>query len=140
MKFIAVASVFVLALAALAWVGIASQIPVVSVAEIGRPELENAEVEVRESQVREIQSYAPLRFIVGSRTGVGDTVQVESPRPVPENFKLGIDVGLRGTYDPARKVFVAGLVTTKCPSRYEASEEVKAPGATGYPPSSLPSS
>lgn len=134
MKFVLVASIFALALGALAWVGLASAIPVVSVAEVQRPELQGQEVEVKEGQVRSILSYAPLRFTVGPRSGAGTTILVETPRPVPENFKLGIDVGLRGVYDLEKQIFAARVVTTKCPSKYEASEDAKkVEGLPGYP-------
>ncbi len=128
MKFFLIAATFLSALVALIWVGIASAIPVVSVAELGAPEVVGTEVEVKDGQVQLIHSFAPLVFTVSSRNVKGQLVVVESPRSVPENFKPGIDVGLRGTFDRQKNRFVASVVTTKCPSKYEASKDAKEAG------------
>jgi len=127
-KLLAVAAIFVSAIMALVWVGVASAIPIVTIAELGAPANAGSEVEVKDGKVEAIESIAPLRFTVTSRTGGGTVVRVSSPRTIPDNFKVGIDVGLRGTYNAGKNVFDAYNVTTKCPSKYEASKDA---GGTG---------
>jgi cytochrome c-type biogenesis protein CcmE len=65
-------------------------------------------------------------------------VEVHSQRSPPENFKVGVKVSLRGEYHRAENIFVAYKISTQCPSRYEASRDVregnsaaKAPPGTG---------
>ncbi len=122
-KLLVVAVIFLSALSALIWVGVASAIPIVSVAELNTPQFAQGEVEIKDGQVQAIESFAPLRFTVASRSGAGPQILVESPRTVPENFKIGIDVGLRGSFDHKKRLFHAYQVTTKCPSKYEASKD-----------------
>ncbi len=138
MKLFIVALTFLGALSALIWVGVASAIPIVSVAELRKSEIVGAEVEVNDGKIELIESFAPLVFTVVSRSGHGEPVVVESPRPVPENFKLGIDVGLRGRFNQQKNRFVAGVVTTKCPSKYEASKDAGKSGAYAPTPAAPP--
>lgn len=126
MKLFAVAAIFLVALGSLIWVGLASAVPVISVAELRDSAAQSGELELKDGQVRSIESFAPLRFTVGARTGIGEPITVESPRTVPENFKVGIDVGLVGVFDQQRNVLVASRVLTKCPSKYEATKEAAA--------------
>ena len=129
-KFTIVAVILLGAMTALVWAAFASAIPVVSVAELSQANAGGIEVQIKDGQIREIESLAPLQFTISSRSGLGGTVRVKSPRSVPENFKVGIDVGLRGTYDSKERVFDAYSVTTKCPSRYEDSKQ-GTPGGEG---------
>ncbi|MBI4604773.1 MAG: cytochrome c maturation protein CcmE [Planctomycetes bacterium] len=133
-KILAVCALFLAALGALIGVGVASAIPVVSVAQLATPEYPGGTVEVKDGKVAAIESLVPLRFTISRRDGPEtETVRVESPRTVPESFKVGIDVGLRGAYDPGKKLFQAYQVTTKCPSKYEASKDGELGPGAGYP-------
>jgi len=134
-KLFLVSGLFLCALTALVWVGLASAIPIVGVAELGSSDFKDMDVEVKDSKIVAIESLAPLRFSVAPRTVDAPVFQVETERSVPENFKVGGDVGLRGSYDPERKVFVAYHVSTICPSKYEASKESR---TEGYPAAAFP--
>ena len=136
-KLIPVVVLFLLALTALVWVGLASMIPVLGVARLRTEEYQGGNVEVKDGQVSAIESIAPLKFTIKPRAGVEPRVLVETPRSVPENFKVGIDVGLRGTYDSEANLFSAYHISTKCPSKYEASKEGK-PAESGYSSDSNP--
>jgi cytochrome c-type biogenesis protein CcmE len=136
--------VFLSAVGALVAVGLGTSIPEMRLAQLlaeepgASPDRARGEVtcQLKDGQVAEIESLAPLRFTITSRTDSRLRMKVTSARAVPENFKVGIDVGLKGTYDPQSGVFDAYTVTTKCPSRYEASKEVgdgKAEPGVGYP-------
>src|SRR5262245_6965426 len=63
-KLLLVSGLFLCALTALVWVGLASAIPVVGVAELGSADLKGMDVEVKDSKIVEIKSLAPLRFSV----------------------------------------------------------------------------
>ena len=129
-KILVVSAIFVAALGTLLWVGVASAIPDLSVAEVLESPLVNgaqpgdaSPCQVKDGKVLAIESIAPLRFSVASRHDPTRVLAVTSDRSVPDNFRVGIDVGLRGTYRPQKGVFEAYRVTTKCPSKYEASKD-----------------
>ncbi|WP_147820842.1 cytochrome c maturation protein CcmE [Salidesulfovibrio onnuriiensis] len=42
---------------------------------------------------------------------------------VPDTFKENVEVIVEGRYDPARNVFVAKSLVTKCPSKYREQSE-----------------
>lgn len=132
-RIVSILIVFLLAVGALVAVGLNSSIPEMRLAQLlaespdgadgpGRPTGE-VTCQLKDGQVAAIESLAPLRFTVTSRTDTRLSLKVTSSRAVPENFKVGIDVGLKGTFKPGSQVFDAYAVTTKCPSRYEASKE-----------------
>lgn len=123
-----VALVFVVALSALVWVGIASAIPVLPLARLASPEYQGGNVEIKDAKVARVETWSPLRFSVTSRDGsLSEVIWVETPRSIPENFKEGNDIGLQGSYDRATNTFQAYRLTTACPSKYEASKEGYAP-------------
>jgi cytochrome c-type biogenesis protein CcmE len=101
-------------------------IPVMGVARLRTPEYPGGEVEIKDGQVAAIESISPLKFTIRPRAGNEPQVLVETPRSVPENFKVGIDVGLRGSYDAEKNLFRAYHISTKCPSKYEASKDGEA--------------
>jgi hypothetical protein len=125
-KLVPVVALFLVALTALVWVGLASTIPVLGVAQLKTPKYDGGDVEVKDGQVSAVESIAPLKFTIKPRAGNEPQVLVETPRTVPENFKVGIDVGLRGSYDPETNLFSAYHISTKCPSKYEASKDGEA--------------
>lgn len=135
-KILIVSVIFIAALGTLLWVGVASAIPELSVTEVlaeqplvnGAQRGEDSPCQVKDGKVLAIESLAPLRFSVASRYDPTRVLSVTSDRSVPDNFRVGIDVGLRGTYQREKGVFEAYRVTTKCPSKYEASKD----GMGGY--------
>jgi len=136
-KLLPVVALFLVALTALVWVGLASMIPVLGVARLSTQEYEGGDVEVKDGQVAAIESLSPLKFTIQPRAGTEPQVFVETPRSVPENFKVGIDVGLRGSYDSETNLFSAYHISTKCPSKYEASKDGEATDGR-YPSDSAP--
>jgi cytochrome c-type biogenesis protein CcmE len=131
-KVAVVALIFVVALSALVWVGIASAIPVLPLARLTGPEYQGGNVEIKDARVARVETWSPLRFSVTSRAGsLPNLVWVETPRSIPENFKEGNDIGLQGSYDRATNTFHAYRLTTACPSKYEASKEGYGPEGGG---------
>src|SRR4029450_9846095 len=120
----------VAALGVLIGVGVASAVPRVSLAKL-TSEPVDGDVQIDDGQVVAIESQMPLRFSIATSETSTDVVRVESPRSVPENFKIGTKVHLTGSYDRTKSVFQAYTVSTICPSRYEAAKE-GAGAAGGY--------
>ena len=122
MKPVFVGGIFMAAVAVLLWVGVTSaSIPDVQLRQLLSSGM-TERVHVKDGQLAEIKSLQPLEFVVCGRDDPLARVLVRTERTIPENFKQGIDMGLEGHYDPGAKVFTAEIITTKCPSRYEASE------------------
>jgi cytochrome c-type biogenesis protein CcmE len=121
-----VGAVFLSALVVLVWVGVVNaSIPVLQVAELLSEEYKGGEVQVDGGKIAKIESYAPLRFSVAAENDPKLAIAVASKVGVPENFKEGIKVSVRGEYDRDTKIFHAYKVSTQCPSRYEATSEVE---------------
>ena len=128
-----VGAVFVSAVGVLIWQVSASMIPVIQLHQLFADEHPQGKVQVDNGEITSIESIAPLKFTVGVKQDPTTRMLVSSTVTVPENFKVGIPVSLRGTYDSEAKTFHAYKITTQCPSRYEATEEAyKAAGAPGY--------
>ncbi len=130
--------VFVSAVGVLFWQVAASTIPVIKINQLFADDYHDgpsrgAKVQVDNGEITSIESIAPLQFTVGVKHDPETRLMVNSTVTVPENFKVGVPVSLRGTYDPNTKLFHAYRITTQCPSRYEATKEAyEAAGATRY--------
>lgn len=127
-----VGAVFVSAVGVLIWQVAASMIPVIKIHQLFAEE-HGGKVQVDNGEIISIESIAPLQFTVGVKQDPETRLLVKSTVSVPDNFKVGIPVSLRGTYDTKTKIFNAYRITTQCPSRYEATKEAyEAAGATRY--------
>lgn len=138
-KLVIVTFTLVSAIGVLVWVGVqAASIPVVRVGELKGGAHWEEEVRIDDGKVVAIASYSPLSFSVASEKDPANVLLVSSERSVPENFKVGSNVGLRGMYRRDRNVFEAYQVSTQCPSKYEASKEAEKEASGGYGASGLP--
>ena len=127
-----VGAVFVSAVGVLIWQVAASMIPVIKIHQLFAEE-HGGKVQVDNGEIISIESRAPLQFTVGVKQDPETRLMVKSTVTVPENFKIGIPVSLRGTYDTENQIFNAYRITTQCPSRYEATKEAyEAAGASKY--------
>ncbi len=124
---------FVCAVGVLIWQAFSSMVPVLTVNQVLSEEYTGGMVQVDGGKIIAIEGLAPLKFTVGIPSDEASRITVVSTQPVPENFKVDLDVSIRGEFDQAAGVFHATRVTTKCPSRYEASEAVYE-GGTEYAP------
>lgn len=129
MKFFVVGSIFLVAVGVLIGVSVsAGSIPVVTLAELQGP---TAEFQGRRVQLNgkvaaiDRERLYPLRFAVSQKGHAGEPLKVVSKLSPPENFKIDTNVMLQGTYDRGTQTFEATTIMTKCPSRYEATEEAK---------------
>ncbi len=78
-------------------------------------------------KIASIESLMPLEFTIHDIENPTVSVRVQTDEAPPQNFKAGNDVGLRGSrYDPETRTFHAYHITTKCPTKYEASEQAGA--------------
>ena len=68
----------------------------------------------------------PLRFRMRDVSGRGPAVAVSYRGEVPDLFKVGRHVLLRGRLQGAAFVAVPGSLVTKCPSRYVAAKNAAA--------------
>ncbi len=130
MKPVVVGVVFVVAVSVLVGVALGARIPVLTVDQLTSGDYEPGTVErhvqADGAQVVEIESTEPpLRFKIATESNPTQVISVVSPQVMPDNFRVGIPVSVRGAYDPKTNEFTAYRVTTKCPSRYEASSEAK---------------
>ncbi len=79
----------------------------------------------------------PLRFDICDREQPDLVISVEVDDLRPDVFKVTNDIAVLGVYDPLKKKMQGTKIYTKCPSKYEASEEEKAAqqdGETSKPP------
>ena len=53
----------------------------------------------------------------------GTRMRVKYRGPKPQNFEHARQVVAIGMYDPAKKVFAARKILTKCPSKYQRKDE-----------------
>ncbi len=128
-----VGAVFVSAVGVLIWQVAASMIPVIKIHQLFAEDQPGGKVQVDNGEIISIESIAPLQFTVGVKQDPETRLLVKSTVTVPENFKVGIPVSLRGTYDTENQIFNAYRITTQCPSRYEATKEAyEAAGATTF--------
>jgi hypothetical protein len=136
-KLVIVTFTLVAAIGVLVWVGVqAASIPVVRVGELKGGAHWEEEVRIDDGKVVAITGYSPLSFSVASEKDPANVLLVTSERSVPENFKVGSNVGLRGIYRRDRNVFDAYQVSTQCPSKYEASKDAEKEAAGGIPSAS----
>lgn len=64
-----------------------------------------------------VRERLPVSFDVGDTEG--NRIRVEYASPLPDTFKEGREVVVRGKYDAARAIYVAEDVLARCPSKYE---------------------
>ncbi|MGE4291828.1 MAG: cytochrome c maturation protein CcmE [Desulfovibrio sp.] len=60
-----------------------------------------------------------VAFIVADETNPSVSLRVEYRGAVPDTFKEGAEVILRGDWDQDAEIFRATQLITKCPSKYE---------------------
>ena len=128
MRLFLVASIFLVAVGVLVGVGVvASSIPVLKLGELrgAGARYEGRAVQLDRGKVVSIDRLFPLRFRVAEEGDSTAPLVVVSKLSPPENFKVGTDVMIQGTYDLDSREFSASTIMTKCPSRYEATEEFK---------------
>lgn len=79
----------------------------------------------------------PLRFTIADKDDDAKRIDVVCDRTRPDTFQETYDVAVQGVFQPERGVFDADQIFTKCPSKYEAAEELGAgsPAAMVDPPS-----
>ena len=123
MKPLVVGVVFVSAVGVLIWQAVASMIPVLHLQQLFAEEFQGGRVQVDNSEILSIENLAPLQFTVALKADPSTRLSVASTQTVPENFKPGTPVSIRGEYDKEAGVFHAYRITTQCPSRYEATEQ-----------------
>ena len=134
MKLVIVGIVFACAVGVLLWQGVSSKVPVLQVHQVLAEDHGLSRIQVDGGKVLAIESLAPLRFVVAPEGDSTTALKVYSSEIVPENFKVGVAVSLRGQYDADAGTFNAYRVTTACPSKYRAAETAyseeaqKAPG------------
>jgi cytochrome c-type biogenesis protein CcmE len=124
MKPFIVAAIFIAALSVVLGVAVTASMPVLKLRALST-EYTGGYVRVDDGKIAEIESIEPLRFKVAPESDPGQFIVVESKRTVPENFKIGVDVGLEGEYDSKSNVFTAHRISTQCPSKYEATRDAK---------------
>jgi cytochrome c-type biogenesis protein CcmE len=135
-KLFIVGVVFLSAMGVLVWIGIVEgSIPVLTVAQaLSQPAGKVCRID--KAKIHSIESLSnPLLFTIAADENSSQTIRVESRESAPDNFSVGKNVGVKGVYDSKAGRFMASEVTTQCPSKYEASKDVKLP-ASG--PASLP--
>ncbi len=90
-------------------------------------------------EVQDIEKgFKPALFVCTDIPAEGEQLAPNAPRmrviyegdDVPQNLKRKAHVTLEGRFDPERGMFVATLVQTQCPSRYEGKELTTADGGT----------
>ncbi|GAB6035708.1 cytochrome c maturation protein CcmE [Fundidesulfovibrio butyratiphilus] len=59
------------------------------------------------------------RFALVDKDDPAKTMAVDYSGVVPDTFKPGVEVIVEGGFDPARGVFAANTLMTKCPSKYQ---------------------
>lgn len=131
---IVVSAILTAAAGTLFWVGVVrASIPVLTVRELLLGEYRGGTVQVDGGTVKAVRSRAPLVFTLEASPGGGPEILVRSRQLPPENFREGIPVSVRGTYDPEAKTLEAYRVSTRCPSRYQPASAIRAPGTSGTP-------
>ena len=134
MKPVVVGLILLGAATSLVAVAISSSVEVLRIDDL-RTAYAGGKIQVDGGKVLEIASYNPLAFTVCPDGNPDAAIQVVSKRTPPENLKPGIDVSLRGEYDPSTNTLDAYRISTKCPSKYEASKgDGEAPSGAGYTP------
>ncbi|MCI0650806.1 MAG: cytochrome c maturation protein CcmE [Planctomycetes bacterium] len=73
----------------------------------------------------------PLRFTIRDKTDPAILCEVEVDDFRPDIFKVKTDVAVRGVYLPEQGLLRADWISTKCPSKYEASQELGGPTESG---------
>lgn len=73
------------------------------------------------------KDFKPALFTIVDIPPEGQTLPADAPRceviydgdDVPQGLKKAAHVTIEGRYDPERRAFIATLIQTQCPSRYE---------------------
>ena len=100
------------------------------------PELEVSEVRAYEGPAGDVKMLGtihsiltvldPLRFEVRGKGADAkaphEVIVVEGSLAKPDNFKVGNEVTVQGTFDTLTDVFTANRIWTACPSKYEESQ------------------
>ncbi len=68
----------------------------------------------------------PLHFEVADKADPSRVIVVKCDRSRPDTFQKTYDIAVQGTWDAKEGVFVANQIFTKCPSKYEAEDRLKA--------------
>src|SRR5262245_21973924 len=129
MKLFLVGAVFLLALGVFVWVGVVEgSIPVLKVDDVAAKGPEGQVIRVEEGLIGSIEKTGSrLIFTIKSGKKEGVQLVVESQQSTPPNFRVGLNVSVKGLYDRKTGKFTASEVTTACPSRYKAAGPEAAP-------------
>ena len=128
MKPLIVALIFLSAIGVLVAVTVIhAKIDVVKIGDLTAEasEYHRRHVQLDDCKISKIESHYPLRFQVAPMHGEAQSIAVSSKVSPPSQFDEGLEVALAGSYDPQSGIFTATTIKTKCPSRYEATEEFK---------------
>jgi len=140
MKIFVVAFVFAVAIGTLIWVGVASAgTPVLKVSDLlnGNYDQQHAgkRVQIDNGNIVAIESRQPMRFDIASKDSPDMVVHVVCERSAPDNFKVDVHASCTGTFDSASRTFTAAKVATKCPTKYEPTEDSEEPYSDVVPAS-----
>jgi cytochrome c-type biogenesis protein CcmE len=88
---------------------------------------------VAENGIEHDPSSLGVSFFAQDSTDPSQTIRVHFKGAVPDTFKVGVEVILEGSFTAGTRVFEAGTLLTKCPSKYEKNEkgQMRPPGFTG---------
>ncbi|MFQ5653926.1 MAG: cytochrome c maturation protein CcmE [Planctomycetota bacterium] len=127
------ALVIVLALSGLITMGILEGgIPEVQVRELLPEDSPRTQVKVQGIIKRIDKETRPLRFQIHDREDENIVIDVVVDDTRPDVFKEGNDVAVVGIFDGKGGVLQGEKIYTKCPSKYEASQEAD-PASPGEP-------
>jgi cytochrome c-type biogenesis protein CcmE len=98
-----------------------------SIAQLKSPNYEGERIKVRAQVVQMQSEFRPTRFIAVDIPPEGQRVPEDAPLlhvlyegdDVPQGLQRAVHVTLEGRYDQQQGVFVATMLQTQCPSRYE---------------------
>jgi cytochrome c-type biogenesis protein CcmE len=134
MKFAIIGFCFLTAVGVLLGIAIAeASVPMLSVREVLEQRHAGEACRVDGVIIASIEALAdPLTFTTIDEGVPNRRLKVVSSAPAPDNFKVGIRVGVHGVFDAQAGVFRAVQVSTQCPSKYEGK------GAKGAKPGAAP--
>ncbi|MEE8142402.1 MAG: cytochrome c maturation protein CcmE [Planctomycetota bacterium] len=108
-------------------------IPELQVEQVLAGDYSGQEVKVKGIIMSIESEFRPLRFAIRSFNEPDAVMHVEIDDVRPDLYKVDTDVAVVGIFDTQKILLQGDKIYTKCPSKYEASEELGSPGKA-YPP------
>jgi cytochrome c-type biogenesis protein CcmE len=99
-------------------------IPELQVHELLANRARDREVKVHGIVERIDKGERPLDFTIRDKARAGLTVRVVADQSRPDTFQVDRDIAVQGHFDAASGAFRAEKIYTKCPSKYEAAEQL----------------